>query len=529
VVTVYDAVTDETGDRWLVMEYLRSRSLATVLAEDGALGPVAAAAIGAQLASALAAMHANRMVHRDIKPANVLVTEDGTAKLTDLGIARWAEETRTDSALLGTPGYLAPEVADGRVSGAPADVFSLGATVFAAVEGASPWGDGDTPFRQVRRAAAFELAPARDAGPLTPVLDALLRRLPSARPSAAEAARMLADIAGQPAPEPPKRRFRPPRWVLATGTAALVAAVVAAGVVFWPRADSPTAITAITADTTGDPRTADPCGMFDLDPMRKFGELDLSSGGGPFSDCYLRIRRNGDDEDDVIVVREFLALPDPPDPLRRPEPGRVPLPELTRAVNGDCGRFVTLPDGNVFTVGVTHEHGYPVPLCLVANQALLSALKVINRGQIPRRPQAFPRSSIAWVDACALLDSSNVLVTTLGKDIPGEATFADWECDWIVGPDEVHVAFDRERSPLSADDRQRIPLGDRVAYVQEGTDGWPDACQVEIEYRHTGGGAEERVETVEVYVERTGAEPAANCAEAESLALVVADRLPRIG
>ncbi|SMC67311.1 Protein kinase domain-containing protein [Kibdelosporangium aridum] len=100
-----------------------------------------------------------------------MVAEDDTAKLTDLGIARWSEVTLTgDSFAAGTPGYLAPEVADGHEAGAASDVFSLGATLFAAIEGVSPWSGDAGPYVQLRRAAKFELRPARKAGRLAPVL-----------------------------------------------------------------------------------------------------------------------------------------------------------------------------------------------------------------------------------------------------------------------------------------------------------------------------------------------------------------------
>ncbi|MBB5857629.1 protein kinase [Amycolatopsis umgeniensis] len=195
VITVFDAVID--GDeRWLVMEYLPSRSLADIVDTDGPLPPGQVAKIGAQLGVALAAMHDKGMVHCDLKPGNVLVAEDGTAKLADLGIAQWAEVTRTGGDLDGgTPGYLAPEMAKGEHAGAAADVFSLGATLFAAVEGVSVWGDATSgPFVQRKRAMAYTLEPMRQAGPLAPALTELLRRKPAGRPSAFRAAELLAEF-----------------------------------------------------------------------------------------------------------------------------------------------------------------------------------------------------------------------------------------------------------------------------------------------------------------------------------------------
>ncbi|OLZ54574.1 hypothetical protein BS329_08610 [Amycolatopsis coloradensis] len=123
VVTVFDVVIDD-GVRWLIMEYLPSRSLSAIIETDGRLPSIEAARIGVQLANALAAMHERGMVHRDVKPSNVLVAEDGTAKLTDFVIARWAKVIESGGGRIGgTPGYLAPEVADGREAQAAATCF----------------------------------------------------------------------------------------------------------------------------------------------------------------------------------------------------------------------------------------------------------------------------------------------------------------------------------------------------------------------------------------------------------------------
>ena len=135
VITVFDVVTD--GDRrWLVMEYLPARSLAEICRTDGPIAPGLAAKVGAQIATALAAMHAKGMVHRDITLANILVTDDGTAKLADLGVAMWDQVTLTGSAKnAGTTGYVAPEVLQGHRATPKADLYSLGVTLSAATEG----------------------------------------------------------------------------------------------------------------------------------------------------------------------------------------------------------------------------------------------------------------------------------------------------------------------------------------------------------------------------------------------------------
>ena len=190
-ISVFDVVTED-GELWLVMEYLPSRSLAEALAGE-LLAPAEAARVGSQVAAALAAAHELGIVHRDVKPGNILLGDKGTVKLADFGIARvtgGATVTRT-GVLTGTPAYLAPEVARGEAPEPPSDLFSLGATLYAAVEGAPPFGRGENYLAVLHRVVAGEYAPPRQAGPLAGVLERLLAVDPRIRPTAAEAAQLL--------------------------------------------------------------------------------------------------------------------------------------------------------------------------------------------------------------------------------------------------------------------------------------------------------------------------------------------------
>ncbi|RKT68162.1 serine/threonine protein kinase [Saccharothrix variisporea] len=200
VIALYDVVEDD-GRPWLVMEYLPSRSLGAILAERGTLPPDEVRRIGAQLASGLAAAHASGVVHRDVKPGNVLVTEFGTVKVTDFGTSRVAGEgTITATGMLvGTPAYLAPEVARGEEIGFPADVFGVGATLYAALEGAPPFGTDGNPILLLHKAAEGKYPPPRNAGTLEPVLTRLLDPNPETRPTMAEAVRMLSEESTDPA------------------------------------------------------------------------------------------------------------------------------------------------------------------------------------------------------------------------------------------------------------------------------------------------------------------------------------------
>ncbi|RSN61405.1 serine/threonine protein kinase [Amycolatopsis sp. WAC 04182] len=200
-VTVYDVV-EQHGTPYLIMEFLSSRPLTELLADDGPLPAGRVAELGAQIASALAAAHEDCILHRDVTPNNILITEDGQAKIADFGLSHvTGEGTMTgDGLVVGTPAYLSPEVADGEEPGYPSDVFSLGSTLYTVLEGAPPFGTDGNQIALLKRVARGEIIAPRSTGPLTDVLLRLLRRDPRERPDMAEAERMLAAVAdGRPA------------------------------------------------------------------------------------------------------------------------------------------------------------------------------------------------------------------------------------------------------------------------------------------------------------------------------------------
>ncbi|WP_223732984.1 serine/threonine-protein kinase, partial [Streptomyces purpurogeneiscleroticus] len=201
VVTVFDVVTE--GSRpWVVMELIRGLSLAETLAADGPLSPERAARIGAEVLAALRVAHAAGVLHRDVKPGNVLLANDGRVVLTDFGIAtvEGSSALTLTGELIGSPEFLAPERALGRTPGPESDLWSLGVTLYTAVEGAPPFHE-ETPLGTMRALVDEELPPPRRAGPLAPVLAGLLRKDPRERLPADELAGMLAAVAsgGQPA------------------------------------------------------------------------------------------------------------------------------------------------------------------------------------------------------------------------------------------------------------------------------------------------------------------------------------------
>jgi hypothetical protein len=232
-VTVHDVV-EHHGHPCLVMDYVPGRSLAGVLAERETLPPAGVARIGAEIAAALAAAHEAGIVHRDVKPDNVLLSADAGARITDFGISRTlGDGSMTGPGIVvGTPAYLAPEVAAGASATFASDVYSLGSTLYAAVEGAPPFGFGENTILLLQAVAAGEVPDPARAGPLAPVLGWLLRRDPALRPTMAQAAEALAAVADGHRVVPPVATLRlPPADRFPVRGRTVAAALTGAGLV----------------------------------------------------------------------------------------------------------------------------------------------------------------------------------------------------------------------------------------------------------------------------------------------------------
>jgi serine/threonine-protein kinase len=238
VVRIFDmGVEGETP--YLVMELLPGRSLKARLDADGPLPPAEARALGVQMARALEAAHAHGIVHRDVKPANVIEAGPGTWKLADFGVASVPDSSLTLSGqFLGSPAYAAPEALDRGAFGPASDVYGLGATLYHALTGQTPWGERSLVSLAVVANREDPPAPRTHRADLPADLDAVIMRAlardPTARPRAAELAELLSSCAGavprlRPAAVPP-----PPvpwrRRGLVAGVALLTALVVGAAI-----------------------------------------------------------------------------------------------------------------------------------------------------------------------------------------------------------------------------------------------------------------------------------------------------------
>lgn len=299
VVAVFDLV-DDSGDQWLVMEYVDGPSLAAIIADRGRIEESALTSIVTQIAGALAAAHAHGIVHRDVKPSNILLTSDGTAKLADFGVARAQADaalTRT-GIVTGSPAYVSPEVVSGRTAGPASDVWSLGATIHHALAGRPPYEIGDNLLGAMFQIVNEDPPLLEGDTPLTRLVATMMQRDPDVRPSMAQIEQTLtngataeidlgatqgfaafAEVSEAPtavaaptavssptevasptevsSPTPPAHRSRTV-WIAAAAAAAVLGAVLVAGLGDDDTpADAPVAAGASESPTPDEPASPD--------------------------------------------------------------------------------------------------------------------------------------------------------------------------------------------------------------------------------------------------------------------------------
>lgn len=546
IVGVFDFV-DEGATCWIIMEYVPSRSLAQITTERGPLTPEEAGSIGCQIADALVKSHHAGVVHGDVTPENILVTDEGVARLTDFGISRalWNDVTQsTTGTVRGKPRYLAPELAKGQPAGEKSDVFSLGASLFAAVEGRSPYGEAEHLMAYLARAVEGHIEPAHRAGPLTEPLAELLEVEPRRRPDAAAARKLLTRAAPPPVhlqeqlhdrrtldpasstlrlnrlvrrardftpfmlqpPRPVRRRSRP---LMITAVALVVAGAVTAGLVLldlWGSKDGgagagdakPTATA--KAGAIGDARTADPCGLLDAASLSRLGDTELDPDYGELDRCdVVVVNSSGDDIGDVQVNLdadrdEFDGA------LSTRLVGDLTVVTLKREETA-CERAVLTTDGQqIRVIGKQFAPEGP-DQCALADAATDHVVGVLADGPVPRRTSAPAANSLARVDACTLLDAA-ALKRLPGVDVGNrDPGFGSWSCDWSSddGKREVEIQFSRDNS-LDADDGTPVDVAGTKSYFVAG-EAEDDSCTVRTPHRtYTDSVGDRTVELVQLTV-----------------------------
>ena len=288
-VTLYDVVQDQ-GHPFIVMELVPAPTLADLVRTEGPLPPGRVAEIGGQVASALEAAHRAGIVHRDVKPGNVMVAEDGGVKLADFGVASLQGDPQLTATglVVGSPAYMAPEQAGGESSGPPADFWALGATMFFAVEGQPPFEKG-TSIATLAAVVNEDPRPMLRAGPLAPVIGALLAKDPADRPSGPRLRSELERLAGATSATKvlPAHRKEPPA---STTTAPLPASTTA------PLPAVPPAAA---------PKPAEPTGSLAPEPAATPAPAPPERAAGP------------------TAATAPEAGPDPPEPAAEPRPAPV--------------------------------------------------------------------------------------------------------------------------------------------------------------------------------------------------------------
>jgi hypothetical protein len=405
-------------------------------------------------------------------------------------------------------------------------VFSLGSTLFAAVEGTSPVGASTPAMAAVRRAADGKFLAPRHAGPLAPVLGALLRFHPADRPDAACAARLLGDVADGRVPViPAGRRSRGRRGLVVPAVVLAGAVSITAGLLLFRPAAA--------ASTMGDPRTADPCALVDTASLEPLGKAVLDGGYGSLDRCDAVI--SAGDQPMVDVEARFGTPSDAQDVATgRPKLEQVGQLRVDRPpvdADNECARNVLLPDG--YLVWVTAKpangdippvlHGSPAKMCQIADLATAGATAALNRGgEIPRRRAPFPNGSLGTRDACTLLDDAAFSTAVPGlraNDVhPG---FGNWECRWSNNPrpQKIHVIFERNSQPLrEGDDGTLYQIGARTAAWKPNGYG-SNGCTVNVMngiYPDATGSR--KVELLTVDVNSAGFTPDQMCGPARALA-----------
>ncbi|GAA2189352.1 hypothetical protein GCM10009848_33970 [Micromonospora lupini] len=408
VVRIFDVLRTD-GDPWIVMEYVASKSLQDTLAEDGPVSVAQTIEIGLGVLGALNAAHKAGVMHRDVKPGNVLLGDDGRVVLTDFGLATIPGDpnvTRTGM-VLGSPAYISPERAREGTAGPEADLWSLGATLYAAVEGKSPYARPSA-IATLAALATEPMPPPKNAGPLKPVLNGLLQKDPKERITAEVAERLLRRAGGKrargislldgvrrPGPNGP-REPRPPLVPAPRPAEESAARPVSPPA---PRTPPPVAAAAATpaVDATPTevvPADADPTAAVPAEPTAK-----IDSPAAPEADPTAVVPSEGDTTDDGTTEAddEPTAVDGPPvtPEQRKPSTPTSVMPPVSPAGRAAVPAFDgTKPNNTRRNVLI----GALVALLLIG---LVVIVPMLTKGDDNETPQVAPTTGAAASSAPA--------------------------------------------------------------------------------------------------------------------------------
>ncbi|GGO03135.1 hypothetical protein GCM10011576_03190 [Micromonospora parathelypteridis] len=414
VVRIFDVLRTD-GDPWIVMEYVASRSLQDTLAEDGPVSVARTVEIGLGVLGALNAAHKAGVMHRDVKPGNVLLGEDGRVVLTDFGLATIPGDpnvTRTGM-VLGSPAYISPERAREGTAGPEADLWSLGATLYAAVEGKSPYARPSA-IATLAALATEPMPPPKNAGPLKAVLNGLLRKDPNERITAEVAERLLRRAGGKrargislldgvrrPGPNGP-REPRPPlvpaprpaesvdRPVSPPPAAAATSVAAAAG----PAADA-TPTTVVPSGEHSDPTAPVPADPTAVVPAEPTATIDSPSDADPTAKVTATADTTGDGtanvDDEPTVVDGPPVAPE----QRKPTTPTSLMPPVSPA-----GRAAVPPSDGTKPNNTRRNVliGALVALLLIG---LVVIVPMLTKGDDNETPQTGPTTGAAATSAPA--------------------------------------------------------------------------------------------------------------------------------
>jgi hypothetical protein len=470
LVAVFDVVV-EAGELWVVQEHLPAPTLAAFLAARGTLPAGEVAAIGAQVASALAAAHAAGVVHGDVGPADVVLAWPA-AKLDGFGTA--------------------PQGAD-----RGGDVHALGVLLDRALD-------------------------RRRAGPLMWPLMSLMAPDPRARPTAAQAEAVLRDVAlAKPAGGRSGRR----RVAFGLVAALVSAAVVAGAITLAPGGAGPPVTTpapdAGPAPVTlaiGDPRTADPCALIDVSALRQHGTTDIEPNAGGMTSCWAFVAVRP--RTDVALSVELMSVGYSPDPLGGVREERGPLTVVRYDFDRTyCTRRIHLPDSGLVRVTADSRAGVDErTVCAIADTGANAAVDRLLEAGVTERPTPIASTVLVGQDACRLLTVGDL------QSVPGIAPtpvpgLANWSCRWGDWDDpNVIVSFTRrDDDPMK--DETTIDISGRSSLLAPGSTA--DECAVTLPQQRIDVNIE--AVWVSVYDPRAGAD---TCGAATAIATAVAAKLP---